>query len=103
MQAAHEQSRVVRPLLDGIAEQRLDLRARVEVRAELVEGVDVRDQGQVLDEAAVALLGGRERLPAPVELLGGLAGALGATGGEQPPERRQQENADEVSRSHVSE
>src|SRR5262249_38323075 len=49
-----EELGVVRPLLDAVAEDRLELGAREDVRAELVERVDIENEGQLLDERAVA-------------------------------------------------
>lgn len=44
------------PLLDRVAEQRLDLVAREDVGAGLVQGVHVNDERQLLDERSVASL-----------------------------------------------
>ena len=54
VQRAHEEIRVGKPLVGRVAEQRLDLTAGEDVRALRVERVDVDDQGQLLDERAVA-------------------------------------------------
>ena len=65
VQRADEQVAVVLPLLDRVAQQRLDLRAREDVRARLVEGVDVDDERELLNERSVApldLAGIRRRL-----------------------------------------
>src|SRR5262245_42762587 len=52
MEQLHEEVVVLGPLGDGVAEHRLDLRARVDVRADIVEPVDVDGQRQLLDERA---------------------------------------------------
>jgi hypothetical protein len=60
----------------------------------------------VLDEAPVALLGGREGLAASEELLLGLRPVTkvgGVARGKEPSERCEQDDADEVPRSHDSE
>ena len=56
MQSANEEVRIIAPLLDGVAEQRLDLATREDVGAALVQRVDVDDERQLLDERAVAPL-----------------------------------------------
>ena len=56
MKRANEEVRIVPPLLDGVAEQRLDLAAREDVRAGFVQRVDVDHEGQLFDERAVAPL-----------------------------------------------
>ena len=57
MQERHEQRRVGHPLLDRIAEHRLDLRARVDVGAGGVDPIDVDGERELLDERPVAGLG----------------------------------------------
>jgi hypothetical protein len=52
MQDLDEQVVVLDPLDDGVAEHVLDLRARVDVRADVVETVDVDREGQLLHERA---------------------------------------------------
>jgi hypothetical protein len=59
------QLRIVTPLLDGEAEERFDLRARVDVRGVVVVGVDVQDRWDPLHQVPVGLV----RLP---ELVGEL-------------------------------
>lgn len=59
---AGPQVRVLAPVLGGVPEHRLRLRARVHVRRAFVEPVDVDDHGQRLDEAPVAELGLSRRL-----------------------------------------
>jgi len=54
MQDLDEEVAVLDPLLDGVAEHLLDLRARVHVRADVVQPVDVDGQRQLLDEHAKA-------------------------------------------------
>ncbi len=49
----HEESRVGSPLLDRVAEQGLDLRAREDVRAGGIERVDVHDERKLLDERPI--------------------------------------------------
>ena len=73
MEDPDEELRVAHPLLDGVAEQRLDLRARVDVRGVVGELVDVDDQGQLLDESPVVVL--QPPLPdvGAVELAGDVA------------------------------
>ena len=56
MQRANEEVRIIPPLLDGVAEQRLDPAAREDVGAALVQSVDVDDERQLLDERAVTPL-----------------------------------------------
>ena len=56
MQGANEEVRIIPPLLDGVAEQRLDPAAREDVGAALVQSVDVDDERQLLDERAVTPL-----------------------------------------------
>ena len=57
MERLDEERRIRRPLVHRVPEQRLHLGARVEVRALVIECVDVRDQRQMLDERAVPPLG----------------------------------------------
>ncbi|GBC86264.1 hypothetical protein HRbin12_00250 [bacterium HR12] len=59
VQSRHPEVRLFAPLLDGEAQDLLDLRARVDVRGDVVDGVDVEDRRDPLDEAPVRLL----RLP----------------------------------------
>src|SRR5207247_2609323 len=54
MKQLHEELAVLLPLLDGVAEQALDLPAREDVRADRVEGVDVDDEGKLLDKRAIS-------------------------------------------------
>ena len=53
MEKPDEEVGVLLPRLGRVAEQRLDLRARVEVRADGVDRVDVDDERELLDERAV--------------------------------------------------
>ncbi len=57
MEKTDEEVGVLLPRLGRVAEQGLDLRARVEVRADGVDRVDVDDERELLDERAVAELG----------------------------------------------
>ena len=50
----HEEVSLGEPLRRRVAEQRLDLRAREDVRARLVEGVDVDDERELFDQRPVA-------------------------------------------------
>ena len=63
MQRRHEQVRIRHPLLGRIAEEYLDLPARVEVRGVVGSLVDVDDEWQMLDEL---LEGHRRALPGHV-------------------------------------
>ena len=54
MEEPREQLGVRCPLLDGVAEDRLDLAAREDVRADRVELVDVDDERELLDQRAIA-------------------------------------------------
>ncbi len=49
-----EQLGIGRPFLDAVAEDRLDLAAREDVRADRVERVDVDDERELLDQRAIA-------------------------------------------------
>ena len=53
---ADEEVRIVSPLADRVAEERLDLLAREDVGARLVEGVDIDDERQLLDQSPIAPL-----------------------------------------------
>jgi hypothetical protein len=67
-----EQARVLDPLLGRIAQERLHLRADVEIPHRLVRRADVGDERQVLDEGAVADLRLAQRMlgaPPLVQLL----------------------------------
>jgi hypothetical protein len=55
MEDAHPQLLVGAPLLLGVPEQGLGLRARVEVGRELVRSVDIEDRGDALDEVSIVL------------------------------------------------
>ena len=55
MDDAQPQVLVAAPFLAGVAEQRFGLRARVEVRGELVGPIDVEDRRDALDELSVVL------------------------------------------------
>jgi hypothetical protein len=57
VQKPREEIFFVLPLLGRGAEHLLDVRAAVDVRADLVEAVDVDGERNVLDELAIALLG----------------------------------------------
>ena len=56
MQRSDEEVRIVAPLLDRVAEQRLDLATREDVRAAFVQGVHVDHERQLFDERAVTPL-----------------------------------------------
>jgi hypothetical protein len=56
MEQPGEQLGVGRPFLDGVAENRLDLAAREDVRADRVELVEVDDERELLDQRAVAAI-----------------------------------------------
>jgi hypothetical protein len=56
MQRADEEVWILPPLLDGVAEQRLDLVTREDVGAALVQSVNVDDERELLDERAITAL-----------------------------------------------
>ena len=62
VQEPDEQIVLGRPLLGRVADHALDLGARIDVRAELVEPVDVDGERQLLHESAIALLGRADRV-----------------------------------------
>ena len=68
MQDLDEQVVVLDPLSNGVAEHLLDLRARVDVRADVVQSIDVHGQRQLLDERPKA--GGRSSVEGGVAALG---------------------------------
>ena len=53
VEQAREQVRLRLPFLDGVAEERLDLPARKDVRADLIERVDIDHERQLLDQGPV--------------------------------------------------
>ena len=61
MEEPREEVGVRRPLLDAVAEDRLDLPAREDVRADRVDLVEIHDERELLDQRAVA----------PADLVGG--------------------------------
>ena len=73
MQDRGQQIGVGLPLLGGIAEHGPDLRAHEDVRLPQVERADERDERQLLDQRAVALLGLRQP---PLAVLQRLLGEL---------------------------
>ena len=62
VQDSPEERRAALPLVGRVAEHRLGLRARVDVRAVGVGFVDVDDERELLDERAVARFGGAQPL-----------------------------------------
>jgi hypothetical protein len=56
VQRADEKIRIVPPFLHAVAEQRLDLVARKDVRARFVERIHIDDEWELLHERAVATL-----------------------------------------------
>ena len=62
MEQLHEQLGPGRPVAGRVAEHRLDLRARVHIRARFVEPIDVDGERERLDERPVPVLGPSQRL-----------------------------------------
>ena len=56
VQRADKEVRIVAPLVDRVAEERLDLLTGEDVGARLVEGVDIDDERQLFDQRAIAPL-----------------------------------------------
>ena len=74
-----EEVAVLDPLVDRVSEQRFDLRARVDVRAHLVQAVDVDGERQALDQHPVTELGA----PKPCLRIAPLADVPNAGGEER--------------------
>jgi hypothetical protein len=68
MEELDEERRVGGPFLDRIAEHRLDLRARIQVRARAVDAVDVDGQRELLDERSIAGLRQPDRIVGALSL-----------------------------------